>query len=49
MNNDFFIGLHAYSLTFTHPVKNDTMTFKSKPEHELFNNFEILNQINWGA
>lgn len=49
INNDFFIGLHAYSLTFSHPIKQITMSFKSKPSHELFRYFEGINKIQWEA
>lgn len=47
MNNDFFIGLHSYSLTFKHPTTKETLTFTNRPTHEIFNRFEGLNKINW--
>ncbi|OQX93945.1 MAG: hypothetical protein B6I17_00840 [Tenericutes bacterium 4572_104] len=47
INKDFFLGLYAYSLEFTHPVKKEKMIFKNKPNDERFLKFSKINKIDW--
>ncbi|XMB72716.1 RluA family pseudouridine synthase [Mycoplasmatota bacterium WC30] len=46
-NKEFFIGLYAYQIEFTHPVKKEKMIFNLKPTHQNFTRFDGLNKINW--
>ena len=46
-NKDFFLGLYAYQIEFTHPTKKEKMIFNSRPENEYFNEFKGLDKIDW--
>ncbi len=47
INKDFFLGLYAYSLEFSHPVRKEKMIFKNKPNNERFLKFSKINKIDW--
>jgi len=44
---DFFLGLHAYELTFEHPTTKELMTFNYKPEDHRFLLFKSIDDIPW--
>ena len=46
-NKEFFIGLYAYQIEFSHPTKKENMIFNLKPEHQLFNKFKGLDKLQW--
>ncbi len=44
-NRDYFIGLYAYKLEFTHPVTKEHMTFIHKPAESRFKNFKEIENL----
>ncbi len=47
VNKEFFIGLYAYQIEFSHPIKKEKMIFNLKPTHQNFTVFDGLDKINW--
>lgn len=46
-NSDYFLGLYAYQIEFSHPITEEKLVFNFKPKHHYFLDFEGINKIDW--